>query len=241
MKKVIFLIPVLAILVFSCKKKTTEVIDNSPLTVKDADGNVYNTVQIGNQIWMKENLKTTKFNDGTPITKYDNSMSWASLVTPQAFYQWAGTSNISGVYPNPLPFDYYGALYNHFAFESGKLAPTGWRIPTEQDFLTLKTYLTNNGFAGKEAVALKSNFGWATSSGNGSDAVGFKGLPNGYVSIPGSVISNEIIANWATSTITTTTTTSSTRRILVTLFDKDTISMASNAFPIGAGVRCIKN
>jgi hypothetical protein len=55
------------------------------------------------------------------------------------------------------------------------------------------------------------------------------------------VISNEIIANWATSTITTTTTTSNTRRMIVTLFNTDAISFATNAFQIGAGVRCIKN
>lgn len=234
MKNTFFVIPFFAILVFSCKK-TTEVVDNTPLTVKDADGNVYNTVQIGTQIWMKENLKTTKFNDGTPITKYENTMSWFSINVPQALYQWAGTGNLSGVYPNPLPFDYYGALYNHFAFESGKLAPIGWRIPTMQDFLTLKAHLANIGFAGKQAVALKSNFGWATTSGNGIDAVGFKGLPNGYVTLSGTVISNEIIANWATTTTTSTT------RTIVTLFDKDTIGIADNSFRFGAGIRCIKN
>lgn len=210
--------------------------DNTPLTVKDADGNVYNTVKVGNQIWMKENLKTTKFNDGTPITKYIFGMNWLDLNAPQALYQWAGTSNSNGVYPNPLPFDYYGAMYNHFAMESDKLAPIGWRIPSEQDFLILKNHLTNNGFAGKEALALKTNFGWIASSGNGTDAVGFRGLPNGYISAFGSAVSFEGTSNWAT---TNTNSVNKTRKI-VTLFNKDTIFFENNAYQIGAGIRCIK-
>ncbi len=238
MKQLRFLIPLLAILIFSCKK-TNDTIDNAPpiaLTVKDADGNVYNTVKVGNQIWMTENLKTTKFNDGTPITKYENAMNWLSLNAPQALYQWAGTSNMNNVYHNPLPFDYYGAMYNHFAIESGKLAPVGWRIPSEQDFLILKSHLTNNGFAGKEGLALKTNFGWVASSGNGNDAVGFKGLPNGYVSAFGSTVSFEGICNWAT---TNTNSTNKTRRI-VTLYNKDSILIDNSAYQIGAGIRCIK-
>ena len=119
---------------------------------------------------------------GTPITKYEFRMDWLNLNTPQALYQWAGTIDLNNVNPTPLPFDYYGAMYNHTAIESGKLAPIGWRVPTEQDFLVLKNHLANNGFAGKEALALKTNFGWAANSGNGIDAVGFRGLPNGYVS-----------------------------------------------------------
>jgi uncharacterized protein (TIGR02145 family) len=240
MKHLRHLIPLLAILIISCKKKTNDPIDNTPLTVltvKDADGNVYNTVKIGNQIWMKENLKTTKFNDGTPITKYVNGMNWLNLNAPQALYQWAGTSNTNGVYPNPLPFDYYGAVYNHFALESGKLAPLGWRIPSEQDFLILKSHLTNNGFAGKEAFALKTNFGWVASSGNGNDAVGFRGLPNGYVSAFGSPVSFEGQCNWAT---TNTNSVNTTRRLFL-LFDKDTISIQNNAYHIGTGIRCIKD
>ncbi len=234
------LLLVFNILLFTqCKKQIeiiTEPTETIAETLKDADGNVYNTIKVGNQIWMKENLKTTKFNDGTPITKYVFGIDWLNLNTPQALYQWAGTSNNNNVYPNPLPFDYYGAMYNHVAIESGKLAPTGWRIPTEQDFLILKNHLTNNGFAGKEGLALKSNFGWITSSGNGTDAVGFRGLPNGYVSAFGSTVSFEGICNWAT---TNTNSTSKTRRV-VTLFDKETISILDNSHYIGVGIRCIK-
>jgi uncharacterized protein (TIGR02145 family) len=230
------IILVITVFIFSCKKNKPEVVNDTPTTVKDADGNVYNTVKVGNQIWMKENLKTTKFNDGTPITKYVFGINWLNLNAPVALYQWAGTSNTNGVYPNPLPIDYYGAMYNHIAFESGKLAPTGWRIPSEQDFLILKNHLTNNGHAGKEALALKSNFGWRPSSGNGTDAVGFRGLPNGYISAVGSAVSFEGLCNWATTNFNSST----SMRKLATLFDKDTMSIDNSSIYIGAGIRCIK-
>ncbi len=238
MKTLQFLIPVLAIAIFSCKKNANDVIDNTPTstTVKDADENVYNTVKIGNQVWMQENLKTTKFNDGTPITQYKHPMHWLNLNEPQALYTWAGTSNTSKLYPGPLPKDYYGAAYNHFAIESGKLAPIGWRIPTEQDFLTLKNHLTNNGHAGKEATALKSNFGWIAGSGNGTDAVGFRGLPNGYVSAFGGAVSFEGICHWGTSTLGSAI---STRKI-VSIYKTDTMAILSSTVYLGTGIRCIK-
>ena len=63
--------------------------DNPPVaeTVTDADGNVYATIKIGNQTWMVENLKTTKYNDGTPITEYQFGDNWSSLSDQNAYYQ----------------------------------------------------------------------------------------------------------------------------------------------------------
>jgi uncharacterized protein (TIGR02145 family) len=238
MKTPLCLIAVMTIAFFSCKK-STEQLPEQPLTVKDADGNTYNTVKIGNQIWMQENLKTTKYNDGTPITKYSSALhgnNWLNLNTPTAFYRWADNSDLNNIHTNDLPFDYYGAMYNHIAIQSGKLAPAGWRIPSEQDFRILKNHLNANGFANKEAMALKSNVGWLTLSGNGTDAVGFKGLPNGYVHGFGSATFAEGICTWATTDINTATKT----RKLVQLYKNDTILLSANAYQIGAGIRCIK-
>jgi len=72
MSKYIFPVIVVTLFIFSCKKNTDQ--HQQPPSVTDADGNVYTTVKIGDQIWMKENLKTTKYNDGTPITKYVRSI-----------------------------------------------------------------------------------------------------------------------------------------------------------------------
>lgn len=213
---------------------------NQPeITVTDIDGNVYNTISIGNQTWMLENLKTTKFNDGTPITEYTfatNGINWLNLNSPEAFYQWAETSDLNNIINSDLPFDYYGAMYNHLAIESGKLAPDGWKIPTEQDFQELESHLTNNGFAGNEATALKSSTGWAPFSGNGTDAIGFKGLPNGYINAFGGPTVSEGICTWATKDVNINNGT----RKMIQLFDQNTILFSDNAIQIGAGIRCIK-
>ena len=205
-------------------------------TVTDADGNIYETITIGNQTWMKENLKTTKYNDGTLITEWVFGNDWHNATDLTAYYQWASTDDLNNVYTETLPFDYYGAMYNHYAIESGKLAPTGWRIPTEQDFIELESFLNSNGESGTEATALKTTFGWLSSSGNGTNSFGFNGLPNGYVNAFGGATASEIICAWATTNVNTTTNT----RTTINLYDESTILYAEDAIQIGHGIRCIK-
>lgn len=240
MKQIKLLFPIFILFLYSCSKDDT---NSAPLvedeTVIDASGNTYNTIKIGNQTWMLENLKTTKFNDGSPISEYTfatHGINWLNLNTPETLYQWAETSDLNNVIDEDLTFDYYGAMYNHLAIESGKLAPLGWRIPTEQDFIELENYLSNNGYAGNEATALKSSTGWLASSGNGTDAIGFKGLPNGYVNAFGGPTLSEGICTWATANVNIANGT----RISINLFDGNTILYVNNAIQIGAGIRCIK-
>lgn len=211
--------------------KTTE-----EATVTDADGNVYNTLKIGNQTWMVENLKTTKYNDGTPIPEYANENNWCNLNTQLDYYQWADTSDLGNMFEEELPFDYYGAMYNHFAIESGKLAPKGWRIPSEQDFIVLENYLSRIGHNGFEALILKSTSGWSASSGNGTDLFGFKALPAGYVHSQGGATGAPVICSFATTNINLT---NGTRRV-VAFYDTPTFSYGDNIIQIGSSVRCIK-
>lgn len=210
MKKAIFLIPVFTILVFACKKETNETQNNFPSTVKDADSNVYNTVKIGNQIWMKENLKTTKLNDNTLITEYKHfnpnrsTFPWHSTTNPQMLFQWADVNDLNKLYPNKLPFDYYGAHYNHLAIQSGKLAIPGWRIPTQQDFIVLKDFLASQGHTANEATVLKSKIGWTAFTGNGTDLFGFDVRPAGTTIIGGTPDFASASARIATSDLNTT-------------------------------------
>ena len=101
-------------------------------TVTDIDGNIYNTMIIGTQKWMTENLKTTNFNDGSVIPLVEDGTEWGTLNTPgYCFYNNDAITNK----------DNYGALYNWYAVNTGKLCPTGWHVPTDAEWHTLALYL----------------------------------------------------------------------------------------------------
>ncbi|MDP5231393.1 MAG: fibrobacter succinogenes major paralogous domain-containing protein [Cellulophaga sp.] len=227
---------------FGCSKGDNRTKQEAELTVTDVDGNIYNTIKMGNQIWMLENLKTTKYNDGSPITLYtfeEHGNNWGSLDKQEAFYQWASTEDLNNVFDEELPFDYYGAMYNHFAIESGMLAPQGWRIPTEADFRELENFLASDGHTGNEATVLKTETGWLPGFGGGTNLYGFNGLPNGYVSALGTPTFGQGVCTWATSNVIGDNLLSQ-RRILVQLLDQNTIFFDDAAIQIGAGIRCIK-
>jgi uncharacterized protein (TIGR02145 family) len=237
MKTLIRLNVILLLLIsFGCSQDDNNTNEEPELTVTDVDGNIYNTITVGNQIWMLENLKTTSYNDGAPINEYEFGDDWHNGNTQIDYYQWADTFDLNNQFDEELPFDYYGAMYNHFAIESGKLAPEGWRIPTVADFMELENYLSNNGQLGTEAEALKTTTGWLDLSGNGTDAIGFKGLPNGYINAFGGPTLGGGICTWATNAVDTQNGT----RTSINLFDETTILYANNAIQIGAGIRCIK-
>ena len=104
-------------------------------TVTDIDGNIYNTIDIGTQTWMAENLKTIRFDDGTSIPLTTNDSIWHSLATPG--YCWS--------YNDPATYkDKYGALYNWYAITAGNLCPEGWHVPDDQEWNTLLQYLGDN-------------------------------------------------------------------------------------------------
>jgi uncharacterized protein (TIGR02145 family) len=202
----------------------------------DEDGNLYTTITLGSQTWMLENLKTTTFNDGELIPEYMSGDDWYNGANPTPFYQWASTLDLSDAVEGDIPFDYYGAMYNDATIASGKLAPTDWRIPSEQDFIDLESFIGNNGQSGNQGTALKSSSGWASSIGNGTDLFGFKGLPNGYVDSNGTPKVDGVICTWATSDANTT---NQTRRI-INLFNENPILFVDQSILLGAGIRCIK-
>ncbi len=90
-------------------------------TVTDVDGNVYNTAIIGTHLLMIENLRTTKLNDGNAIPNITNNSTWTSLSSPG--FCW---------YDNDAA-KYYGALYNWYTVNTGKLCPEGWNVPTDEN------------------------------------------------------------------------------------------------------------
>ena len=101
-------------------------------------------------------------------------------------------------------------------------------------------FFRQNGFENQEASALKSSTGWLPSSGNGINAIGFNGLPNGYINAFGGPTLGQGICTWATTNVNTDLPLGSRTRVLVQLFNTENIFYDNNAIQIGAGIRCIK-
>jgi len=154
-------------------------------TVTDIDGNVYNTVKIGNQTWMVENLKTTKYNDGTSIPLVSDSKVWKALSIPGFCFYNNDVANKST----------YGALYNWYTVNTGKLAPTGWHVSTDSEWTTLENYLIANGYnydgtttGNKIAKSMAATTGWETYSGIGTIGNDLtKNNSSGFASLPGGI------------------------------------------------------
>ena len=139
----------------------------------DIDGNKYKSLIIGEQEWMVENLRTSRYGDGTLIPNVTEDYEWENL-SKGAWYH----------YNNDIRYEsIYGKLYNWYAVETGKLCPKGWHVPTDDEWTVLEDYLEANGHSGKEGKALKSVSGWQDkedgTSGNGTDDYGWNGLPGG--------------------------------------------------------------
>jgi uncharacterized protein (TIGR02145 family) len=131
------------------------------------DGQTYKTVQIGNQIWMAENLKATKFHDGEPIPVGTTKFYWSTCSNPA--YCWY--NNDEATYKNT-----YGALYNWHTVNSGKLCPKGWHVPSLNEWNALGTYLGGNSIAGSKLKELGYSH-WASPNKNATNASNFTGLP----------------------------------------------------------------
>jgi uncharacterized protein (TIGR02145 family) len=137
--------------------------------VMDIEGNGYKTVVIGTQVWMAENLKTTKYNDGTNIPNINDNTEWGNLTTPG--YCWY--NNDANTYKNV-----YGALYNWYTVNTGKLCPTGWHVPTDVEWTTLTTYLGGLSVAGGKLKEVGTNH-WQNPNTGATNETGFTALPGG--------------------------------------------------------------
>ncbi len=145
-----------------------------PISVTDIDGNIYDIVRIGNQFWMAENLQTTKYNDGTPIHLVINNEQWAQMSTPAYCFYDNDEANK----------EIYGAMYNWFAVDTGNLCPTGWKVPSDDDWTQLTDHLGGADVAGgkmKATGTIEEGTGlWAAPNEGATNESGFTGLPGGY-------------------------------------------------------------
>lgn len=142
----------------------------TPLTgdVYDVEGNEYDTVRIGTQTWMVQNLRSTKYNDGTDIPLAATTADWPNVITPSYCWYDNDASHKSS----------YGALYNWYAVNTGKLAPTGWHVPTLAEFELLRNYLGGLS-VGEPKMMETGTTHWTVTSGWVTNSSGFTALPAG--------------------------------------------------------------
>jgi uncharacterized protein (TIGR02145 family) len=136
----------------------------------DPDGNIYHFLKIGTQIWMAENLKTTKYADGSPIATTTPTSLDISLETAPS-YQWSPNRDASNV-PD------YGRIYTGFTVESNMLCPAGWRVPTDIDWKLLSDYLGGINVAGGK-LKESGTAHWASPNMDATNETGFSARGGG--------------------------------------------------------------
>lgn len=190
---------IIAIILNSCKKE----IDT---TVKDIDGNSYNIVTIGTQVWMKENLRTTRYQNGDLIrTTTQSAMDITNDPDPK--FQWAYDGN-------ERTTSEYGRLYTwSAATDIRNVCPAGWHVPDNKEWTILTDYLTKNGYGfdgggndiAKSVAAQEDWISIPTKGSVGNDqasnnASGFSGLPGGHRYETGTFQGFGLVGYWWSST-----------------------------------------
>lgn len=196
-------------------------------TVQDIDGNIYNTVQIGSQTWLKENLKTTRYKDGSTIPPVSDNTVWTNLSSPG--YCWY--NNDASIFKA-----LYGALYNWYTVRTGLLCPEGWHVPSDIEWTALANYLGNLTTAGGKLKEAGTNH-WISPNTGATDEVGFSALPGGWRNGDGNFNWVNYGGYWWTATEHTAND-SWSRNIAFDFSELYTSSITKNW---GFSVRCIKN
>lgn len=151
-------------------------------TIEDMDGNVYAVITIGSQIWMAENLKTTKYRNGDLIPNMENEIDWRNA--NNGTYCWYNNDKTSNA-------NDYGALYNGFAvLDNRKIAPLGWRVPTVADFDTLIDYLGGVSVAGGKMKS-PTTLLWSFPNTDASNESRFSAKPGGICCYPDEYFSHK--------------------------------------------------
>lgn len=198
--------------------------------MSDVEGNIYKTVQIGNQLWMAEDLKTTSFNDGTPIALVENYDEWANLTLPA--YSWYNNDSSNA--------DNYGVLYNWYAVESKKLCPEGWHVPSDEDWIVLESGQGGLELAGG-ALKEEGTELWKTPNLEASNESGFTARPGGYRSYNGTFNLMRISGYWWSATQKSWYGSPPKVIYRYTLYDEPGFYRHIAEKTNGFSVRCVKN
>jgi uncharacterized protein (TIGR02145 family) len=197
------------------------------MTVTDVEGNVYKTVTIGTQVWMAENLKTTKYNDGTNIPLVTENILWSNLTTPG--YCWYSNDAITNK-------DTYGALYNWYTINTGNLCPVGYHGPTDGEWFILLEYLGGFWTAGGKLKETGVTH-WLSPNEGATNESGFTALPGGRRDPDGTFKDLGLIAHWWSTTELNETIAYQLYVYYLTI----NFANSNNYKQAGYSVRCLKN
>ncbi len=138
--------------------------------VTDVEGNSYKTVKIGDQWWMAENLKTTKYRNGDPIPNVTSNVEWSALTTAA----YSCYNNDFATYG-----EVYGMFYNWYAVaDSRNIAPLGWHVPTDAEWETMNSYLGGGSVAGGKLKEDGTSH-WTSPNSGATNTSGFTALGTG--------------------------------------------------------------
>lgn len=196
-------------------------------TVTDYDGNVYNTINIGTQVWMKQNLKVTHYNNGDPIANVTDNTAWSSLTTG-AYCEYNNTVANAAT---------YGRLYNFYTVvDSRKICPAGWHMPEDWEWTNLENNLGGATVAGGKMKEAGSAH-WTGANTGATNSSNFTALPGGMRQ------SSAIFGNFGTAAFLWTSTEQGSLnawyRWLGTNAEESYRNSGSKGF--GFSVRCISN
>ncbi len=199
--------------------------------ITDIDGNIYNTVTIGTQVWMKENLKVTHYRNGDAIGNITDNTIWSNLTT--GAYCWYNNDEASN---KPT----YGALYNFYAVDNIKnLCPSGWHVPTHSEFTTLTDYLGGLTVAGGK-LKESGYIHWLSPNTGADNISGFTALPSGTRSNDGTFFDIRSTGTWWSSTVSSTNPTIyAWRRGLGNNYAN--VGVIATNKELGFSVRCVKD
>ena len=199
--------------------------------IKDVDGNVYKTVTIGTQTWMAENLKTSKYNDGTAIPNVKDSLEWTKLTTGAWCY-----------YDNDEKYNAkYGKLYNWYAVSpttngNKNVCPTGWHVSTDTEWTILTDYLGGASVAGGKMKGVGTT-SWNSPNTDASNTSLFTGLPGSYRNADGYYPIFNSGGYWWSSTESNL----DFAWYHYLYFDRGNASRNNNSKGLGLSVRCLKD
>lgn len=191
-KSLVYLIMATLSFSFSCgKDKATNSDSTGDTTVTDIDGNVYQTVTIGTQVWMAENLKVIHYRNGDTIPNVTSTSDWGYLTTGAYCNYENDAGNVAT----------YGRLYNWYAVDDSRnIAPGGWHVPSDEEWKQLEMYLGmsqsdaddvgyRGTYEGGKMKATGNKEGgtglWYSPNTGATNESGFTALPAGYRSING--------------------------------------------------------